>query len=40
MRRLQFRKAVAERSPGTHVLDLARLTRELPEDKSYQSIAW
>jgi GDP-mannose 6-dehydrogenase len=36
----EFRQAVRERRPGTHVLDLARLFEELPEDPTYQGIAW
>ncbi len=36
----EFRKAIAERPPGTHVLDLARLSRQLTGDPSYQGIAW
>ncbi len=35
-----FRKAVATRRPGVHVLDLARLYKELPDDPTYQGIAW
>jgi GDP-mannose 6-dehydrogenase len=36
----QFRRAVALRSPHVHVLDLARLYRDLPDDATYQGIAW
>lgn len=36
----EFRKAIAKREPGTHVLDLVRLFRELPADGDYQGIAW
>ncbi|MEZ5844598.1 MAG: nucleotide sugar dehydrogenase [Hyphomicrobiaceae bacterium] len=35
-----FRKAVASRRPGVHVLDLARLWKELPQDETYEGIAW
>jgi len=35
-----FRRAVAARPRGVHVLDLARLYRELPDDPAYQGIAW
>ncbi len=36
----EFRKAVRQRSPGVHVLDLARLFKEAPADPTYQGIAW
>ena len=36
----EFRNAVAERAPGCHVLDLARLFKERPADATYQGIAW
>ena len=36
----EFRKAVRERAPHIHVLDLARLFKELPDDPTYQGIAW
>jgi GDP-mannose 6-dehydrogenase len=36
----EFRDAVAARAPGVHVLDLARLYRELPARAEYQGIAW
>ncbi len=36
----RFRRAVEARAPGTHVLDLARLWPEPPEDPSYEGIAW
>lgn len=36
----EFRAAVKCRRPGVHVLDLARLFKELPEDATYQGIAW
>lgn len=36
----EFRRAIAARGAGVHVLDLARLFRQLPEDASYQGIAW
>lgn len=36
----EFREAVAARAPGVHVLDLARLYRELPAHAEYQGIAW
>ncbi len=35
-----FRKAVSERAPHVHVLDLARLFKELPDDATYEGIAW
>lgn len=36
----EFRAAVEARSPHVHVLDLARLFRERPDDAGYQGIAW
>lgn len=36
----EFRRAVQQRKPGTHVLDLARLWKDLPDDRTYQGIAW
>lgn len=36
----EFRQAVKNRLPGVHVLDLARLFKEMPEEASYQGIAW
>ncbi len=36
----EFRWAVEGRPDSVHVLDLARLWRELPEDSTYQGIAW
>ena len=36
----EFRKAVQERNPDIHVLDLARLFKEIPADATYQGIAW
>lgn len=35
-----FRAAIRERAPGVHVLDLARLFKELPDDPTYHGIAW
>ncbi len=35
-----FRHAVAGRPDGIHVLDLARLSRNLPEDATYDGVAW
>ncbi|MEL6373969.1 MAG: nucleotide sugar dehydrogenase [Pseudomonadota bacterium] len=35
-----FRAAVKQRCPNTHILDLARLFKELPDDATYQGIAW
>jgi hypothetical protein len=35
-----FRRAVAARPDHVHVLDLARLFRSLPDDATYQGIAW
>jgi GDP-mannose 6-dehydrogenase len=36
----EFRRAVAERSPDIHVLDLARLFPVLPKEDTYEGIAW
>jgi len=36
----EFRTAVANRGEGVHVLDLARLFKVVPEDETYQGIAW
>ena len=36
----EFRAAVKARARHVHVLDLARLFGELPEDETYQGIAW
>ncbi|MFN3868055.1 MAG: UDP-glucose dehydrogenase family protein [Hyphomicrobiaceae bacterium] len=36
----EFRNAIAARRPGIHVVDLARLYRELPNDPTYHGIAW
>lgn len=36
----EFRRAVAARAPGVHVIDLARLYKELPADADYEGIAW
>ncbi|MGE3711764.1 MAG: nucleotide sugar dehydrogenase, partial [Hyphomicrobiaceae bacterium] len=36
----EFRQAVRERAPDVHVLDLARLFKQIPDDPSYQGIAW
>lgn len=35
-----FRKAVQDRPKHVEILDLARLFKDLPDDKSYQGIAW
>ncbi|MEO1543004.1 MAG: nucleotide sugar dehydrogenase [Pseudomonadota bacterium] len=35
-----FRRALAARAPGKEVIDLARLFKVLPDDESYQGIAW
>lgn len=35
-----FRRAVKARPQAVHVIDLARLFKELPVDKNYQGIAW
>ena len=36
----QFRQVVDSRDRRIHVLDLARLYSDLPEDEAYQGIAW
>ena len=36
----EFRRAVKERAPGVHVLDLARLFKKVPAEGTYQGIAW
>jgi GDP-mannose 6-dehydrogenase len=36
----EFRRIIATRRPGVHVLDLARLFDKVPHDASYQGIAW
>lgn len=36
----EFRAAVRARRPGVHVLDLARLFKALPDDETYEGIAW
>ncbi len=36
----EFRRAVAGRDRKVHVLDLARLWKALPEDATYEGIAW
>jgi GDP-mannose 6-dehydrogenase len=36
----EFRKAVKARNPVIHILDLARLFKEMPADATYQGIAW
>lgn len=36
----EFRHAVAGRPYGIHVLDLARLHRNLPDDATYDGVAW
>ena len=36
----EFRQAVKSRPRGVHVLDLARLYKDLPDDAAYQGIAW
>jgi GDP-mannose 6-dehydrogenase len=36
----EFRKAVKARNPDIHVLDLARLFKEIPAEATYQGIAW
>jgi GDP-mannose 6-dehydrogenase len=36
----EFRKAVEARDRKVHVLDLARLFKQLPNDATYQGIAW
>jgi GDP-mannose 6-dehydrogenase len=35
-----FRHALAARAPHVHVLDLVRLYKKLPNDATYQGIAW
>ena len=35
-----FRRAIEARAPHVHVLDLARIYKELPDDPTYQGIAW
>ncbi|MEL6299780.1 MAG: nucleotide sugar dehydrogenase [Pseudomonadota bacterium] len=36
----EFRAAVRARAPRVHILDLARLFKEVPDDASYAGIAW
>ena len=36
----QFRRAIQNRDPAIHVLDLARLFKEIPNESTYQGIAW
>ncbi|MGD9785561.1 MAG: nucleotide sugar dehydrogenase [Hyphomicrobiaceae bacterium] len=36
----EFRAAIQARAPGISVLDLARLHKAIPEDATYQGIAW
>jgi hypothetical protein len=36
----EFRAAIESRPGDVHILDLARLYRELPEQPGYQGIAW
>ena len=36
----EFRRAIVARSHQTHVLDLARLYRQLPQDATYGGVAW
>ena len=36
----EFRHAVRKRPGHVHVLDLARLFKDLPDDATYQGIAW
>ena len=36
----EFRQAVAQRRSGVAVVDLARLSKDLPEDETYAGIAW
>jgi GDP-mannose 6-dehydrogenase len=36
----EYRRAVANRKPHIFVLDLARLVDKLPEDRTYEGIAW
>ncbi|MBU1211435.1 MAG: nucleotide sugar dehydrogenase [Alphaproteobacteria bacterium] len=35
-----FRAALARRSPSTHVIDLARLSRDMSSSQTYHGIAW
>ncbi|MEO0671047.1 MAG: nucleotide sugar dehydrogenase [Pseudomonadota bacterium] len=36
----EFREAVRARDPRVHILDLARLFKTVPEEASYEGIAW
>ena len=36
----EYRRAVAGRKPHVHVLDLARLLDKLPQESTYEGIAW
>ncbi len=36
----EFRAAIRSRDPKIHVLDLARLFKEIPAEATYQGIAW
>jgi GDP-mannose 6-dehydrogenase len=36
----EFRKAVKDRNANVHVLDLARLYKDIPDDATYEGIAW
>ncbi len=36
----EFRAAIKSRDPKIHVVDLARLFKEIPADANYQGIAW
>ena len=36
----EFRAAVKARAAGIHVLDLARLFKQVPMDDTYHGIAW
>lgn len=36
----EFRNVIRGRDPKIHVLDLARLFKQLPDDATYQGIAW
>lgn len=36
----EFRRAVRDRNPQVHILDLARLFKDVPDDPNYQGIAW
>jgi hypothetical protein len=36
----EFRRAIASRPKHVHVLDLARLYQELPQEGNYQGIGW